>query len=343
MYPNRRGLERLASPFGIALALLVAPVASAHDADVIYVLLTEHPGGALEEVVTLTAGTLSQLAPIDADKDGALSQADLDARADAIAAGVWNQIPLEADSSCTRSGEQALLREGYVELSARFACPPGKLSQDFRILRVLTSNYRVVLGKQVDGETGRAFAQGNVQRLELRPVPAGQARIALSFGAGVLAPLIWFDVTLVWLLALLLAASVRAVGERWLVLVTVHAVVSLTLGALDLRLPEIVGAGIVVIAGAGYVLQVLARDNERWPLIALGALAVGESLRESVGGNVTFQAGRAVGLALLALVLVPIIRMIARRPALKRKATVVLGCLSLAALGFSLVQTVRTF
>ena len=174
MYPNRRGLERLA----LALVLLAAP-AWAHDSDVIYVMLSQQPtGGALDEVVTLTAGTLSQLAPIDADNDGALSQGDLDARGAAIAAGVWDQMPLEATAPCTRSADQAVLRDGYVELGAHFACPPGPLSQDFKILRVLTSNYRVVLGRQLDGETGRAFAQGNVQKLLLSPEPGGAERAA---------------------------------------------------------------------------------------------------------------------------------------------------------------------
>src|SRR5688500_4845561 len=111
MYPNRRGLE---SRWALVLALL-APAAWAHGANVIYMMLTEAPGGALEDVVTVTAGTLSQLAPIDADKDGALSQADLDARAAAIAAGVWDQMSLEAAGACVRSGEQAVLRQGYVE------------------------------------------------------------------------------------------------------------------------------------------------------------------------------------------------------------------------------------
>ena len=118
-----------------------------------------------------------------------------------------------------------------------------------------------------------------------------------------------------------------------------HAALSL----LGLHLPEIFGAAIVAAVGSAFALQALARDKDRWALIALGLLGAAASLRESVGGTPGFQAGRAVGLLLLALVVVPIFRMIARRPALKRKATVALACASLAALGFSLVQTVRTF
>jgi len=64
-----------------------------------------------------------------------------------------NRVP------CRRSGERAILKEGYVELDASFICPKGERSQDFRILRVLSSNYRVVLGTQLEGESGKTFAQ----------------------------------------------------------------------------------------------------------------------------------------------------------------------------------------
>ncbi len=340
MYPNRPGLERRWAALAL---LLLAPTAWAHDADIIYATLTEQPGGSLEEKVTLTASTLSQLAPIDADKDGALSQADLDARSSAIAAGVWEQIPLEAAAPCLRSAEHAVLREGFVELSAHFVCPPGPLSQDFRILRTLTSNYRVVLGSQLDGQTGQVFAQGNVQRLLLRAAPASADAVTSGFAAGALTPWVAFDVTLLFLLSLLLAGSVGAVAERWLVLTLSLAVVSLTLGALELRVPEIVGEAIVATVGVAFAFLVLARDRAQAPLIALGLLAIGESLRESTGGSLPFQAGRAVGLGLVAGVGAPILRMIARRPGLKREATVALACASLAAVGFSLVQTLRTF
>ncbi|MBS1151977.1 MAG: hypothetical protein H6Q89_3675, partial [Myxococcaceae bacterium] len=267
MYPNRRGLERR---WALAL-LLLAPTAWAHDADVVYVMLADAPGGQLEEHLTLTASTLSLLAPIDADRDGSLSQADLDARAGAISAGVWEQLPLAggvggAGRPCVRSAERALLREGYVELSARFDCPEGPLSQDFRILRVLTTNYRVVLGRQGDGETGRAFAQGNVQRLVVRAEPVAPAPAQPGFAAGALSPLIWFDVTLVWLLALLLAGSLTQVGQQWLVLTAGQAATALAVGELGLRLPEWIGAALVAGVGGAFAIQVLARGRARWPL-----------------------------------------------------------------------------
>jgi hypothetical protein len=175
---------RRIAPLVLALA---SAGAAAHDADVIYVSArTGDRPGEVVEIVTLTGAALGQLAPIDADRDGLVSQGDLTARAAAIAVGVWDDMPLVAGAAaCPRSQEVAVLREGFVELSARFACPAGALQQDFRILRVLPSNFRVVLGSQLDGEAGRAFAQGAVTTLPVpRPPPPGTfSRAHLEGGA----------------------------------------------------------------------------------------------------------------------------------------------------------------
>ena len=340
MYPNHRGLERR---WLLLAALLAAGSARAHDADIIYVLLTDAAGGGLEEVVTLTAGTLSQLAPVDADADGALSQADLDARTAAINAGVWDQMTLEADVPCVRSGERAILRDGFVELVARFACAPGPLSQDFRILRVLTSNYRVVLGQQLDGEGGRDFAQGNVQKLILRPRPLQDSTGAapeLRFPGGLVSPLALPGLTLVLLLSWLLSASLWAAGARLGVLLAGL----LTAGLLaPLWVPPALFTGIGAgLTGAGIALWVLARSPRALPVWSLGVLALVEGFS---GGARTlgFQGGRLLALVGLAAVGVPIARIIGRRPALKRKLIVAVACLALAAFGFSLIQTARAF
>lgn len=331
MYPNHPGLERR---WALVIALW-AGAAWAHDADVIYAQLTIDPAGGFTEAITLTAGTLSQLAPIDADGDGTLTQADLDARAAAIAAGVWDQVPL---SACTRSGEQAFLRDGYVELVARFQCSDGALWQDFRILRVLTTNYRVVLGRQVDGEAGQAFAQGNVQRLLVRPEPAVPSA---GFEAGLAAPLIWFEPTLLLFLALLLSGTVSAAANRWGVLVLGHAAVALVAGGRGI--PVWVGMAVLAAGGSAYALAVLMRGAERLPLVLLAIAAVGDGLRADVGRSPPFEGGRALAFVLLALVGVPVARMIGRRPVLKRRLVITLACVSLAALGFSLVQSVHGF
>jgi hypothetical protein len=153
----------------------MASVSSAHDADVVYARLEEGPSETLTEVVTLTGATLIQLAPVDVDANGVLTQVDLDSSLEAIRSGVWEDMPLTVERQrCVRSNEAATLEDGFVSLKAQFWCPVGHLRQDFKILRVLPTNYRVVLGSQVEGERGRRFAQGVFTSLEI-PRPSGAA------------------------------------------------------------------------------------------------------------------------------------------------------------------------
>ena len=161
----------------IPAVLLWALSARAHDADVIYVLVKRGAQpGVLVETVTVTAATLGYLAPLDADGDSVLSQGDLDAKSKALKAGFWDDAPLSAQNKpCELLEPRAYLREGFVELQGQFRCGEGELRQDFRILRVLPANYRVVLGSQLDGEgEGRKFAQGSMTSISLpRPPPPG--------------------------------------------------------------------------------------------------------------------------------------------------------------------------
>ena len=171
-------MKATARAIGLA-GCLWAGLACAHDADVIYARVSGR-SEALLEVMTLTPGALSQLAPLDADGDGALSQGDLEARRPAIEAGVWDDAPLSAGGvACERLGTTASLKEGFVALEARFRCGPGDLRQDFRLLRVLPANFRVALGSQYDGERGAsAFAQGASTSITL---PRPSARSAQSW------------------------------------------------------------------------------------------------------------------------------------------------------------------
>ncbi len=314
----------------------LAGLAWAHDADVIYVLLTEPapgPEARMEEVVTLTAGTLSQLAPVDADGDGALSQADLDARADAIVAGVWNQMPLEAGVPCARGAERAILRDGYVELVAQYTCPPGPLSQEFRILNVLTSNYRVVLGRQLEGERDRDFAQGNKQRLLISPhPPRGLEPPAATFGGGAASVVASPGVTLLWLWALLMAGSLAAAGRRTAAVVLPGAIAALA--ASQLAAPALPMAGIVV--GVIVAFGALMKGAERWAAFGLVVLSAAHGLAFAapIQSSLQFQLGRAGALVGLAVVAIPVLRIIARRPVLKRRLGVALVCAALAGFGF---------
>ena len=136
------------------LALVAAGQGRAHVADEIVVTLDPVT---LTETVTMTAETLSMLAPIDADADGELTRGDLDLRRDALKVGVWDQAKL---TPCTRGEEKAWLEPGYVALQAKFTCAEGELSQEFRWLMVLPPNYRVVFGNQVaKGDTRTLHVQ----------------------------------------------------------------------------------------------------------------------------------------------------------------------------------------
>lgn len=163
---------------------LLASVAHAHDADVVFVQWVPGPpvDQSSTEIVTLTAGTLGLLAPVDSDGDGLLSEADLAARKDAIAAGVWDQMPLSSSGPCKRYGEESFLREGYIELRASFVCPEGRLLQEFKWLSVLPPNYSVV-AKSPNGIAGPPLlAQGPLRTLAFtRP---GEARPSPGFIAG---------------------------------------------------------------------------------------------------------------------------------------------------------------
>lgn len=261
----------------LPIVLLWGLAARAHDADVVFVLLTPGPPPeGVTETITLTPATLASLAPLDADGDQVLSQGDLDARAKALRAGVWDEVPLRAGGQpCELLQAGAWLRDGFVELQGQFRCAEGELRQDFKILRVLPPNYRVVLGSQLDGEgQGRGFAQGSLTTIPVpRPPPAGRwdgARFRGAFEAGVrrglslevLAALFGLLIALgAWRKGLLASAGVLAalalgsgVGLEWwpptvlILLLTVGAAASKAPPAI---LPLLLGAAIGAREGGG--------------------------------------------------------------------------------------------
>lgn len=271
------------SRLAVAVVASFAWSAFAHDADVIYVLVRADtsPTG-LFETVTLTSATLGRLAPLDTDGDRSLTQDELDQHATALAAGVWDDMPLlEGATTCRRDGEQAWLKDGFVELEAHFHCPgEAPLRQDFRFLRVLPANYRVVLGSQRDGERDRVFAQGSLTTVELARPGQGAARWseflhALSDGAR----LAWSFVVLGAMLALGLALrSWREVARGLGALAATVLVVS------GVALPPWVAlvalsCGALVVAARGQVSGVWAA----WFGLALGVLGGGGSVGLGAG------------------------------------------------------------
>src|SRR5688500_18333590 len=131
------GMGRLSVPLAL---LLVAGLARAHGAALSYTparrTQAEAPAARLRP--TPTAGRQSLLLPAGAAGDGAVSQAELDARRPAREVGLWDALPLTAGGApCTRKEHAARLRETYVELAATFACPPGRLRQTYTVVSLL--------------------------------------------------------------------------------------------------------------------------------------------------------------------------------------------------------------
>ncbi len=273
-------------------AVLLAGRALAHDADVIFVTLDAADGGRLVERVTLTAGTLGQLAPVDANADQVLDQADLDGSAAALLAGVWDDMPLAtaAGARCRRSAERATLREGYVELEALFDCGPGELRQDFRLLRVLPANYRVALGLKVEGDQPR-YAQGSLTSLTIAQPGATPLvsfdQFAVGFNAGVPRAIV-LDV-----LACLLALGFAARTWRSGLLALGPAGAAVMVGSVVGLHPVFTTAGLVFVAVA------LARaDDLNWVWGLVVGLCVGA---RDGGGTLGFALGLGWGTTLIVL------------------------------------------
>jgi hypothetical protein len=347
----------LAAPLAL---LLVAGSAGAHDADILYAQLWRPAadGPEVHERLTLTAETLALLIPADADGDGVLTQADLDARVAAISLGIWDALPLSAGGQpCTRTGTSARLRETFVELGATHDCPPGELRQRFTVLSVLPSNYKVVLGSLVQGERGQRFADASQPTLVV-PEPGrsdGQASTGLLDWVGLGLIHIFGGVDhLAFLLALLL---VGGSFRRVLLLVTTFTLAhSLTLGATALGLilldeararwvEAAIAASIIWVAVENLVL----REHRHRALLTFlfglvhgfgfASVLQGYGLGDSaVLGLFGFNLGVELGQAAVVAVLLPLVRLVQRRPTLHLRTVRAISCLVLASGGYWLVE-----
>lgn len=348
---------RLVAPLAL---LLVAGSAGAHDADILYAQLwrPDASGPEVRERITLTAQTLALLIPADADGDGVLTQADLDARAPALAVGIWDAIPLTAGARpCARTGATARVRETFVELGASFSCPPGELRQRFSLLSLLPSNYKVVLGSSVQGEQGQRFADASQPTLvvsEPGQAERGSASGLLEWvGLGVKHIFEGVD-HLTFLLALLL---VGGSFRRVLLLVTAFTVAhSLTLGAtalgfilLDEARARWVEAAIAVsIIWVAVENLVLREHRHRAVLTFLFGLVHGFGFAsvlsgyglgdEVVTGLLGFNLGVELGQAAVVAVLLPLVRLVQRRPRVHQPTVRALSLLILAAGGYWLME-----
>ena len=325
-------MARLAVPLAL---LLGAGAARAHDADIIYTQVRRAEAGSPEVRVrlTLTGNTLGLLLPADADGDGAVSQADLDARRPALAVGIWDALPLTAGGQpCTRQEHSARYVESYVELSATFQCPPGPLRQTYTVLSLLPANYRVVLGTY--GEGGQLFADSVRPSLD---IPERGSAPSSTFAPGFIG---WVQLGmkhifegvdhLAFLIALLLVGGTL---KRVLGMVTAFTVAhSLTLGAtalgfilLDGARTRWVEAAIAVSIIYVAAENLLLREHRHRALLTflfglvhgfgfasvLNAYGLGEQVASGLFG---FNLGVELGQALIVTALLPLMRLIQRRP-----------------------------
>ncbi|QSQ26876.1 HupE/UreJ family protein [Pyxidicoccus parkwayensis] len=357
----------------LAAVLLAAGAASAHDADILYSQVRRTApnaggeprastgagpeGSEVRQVLTLTAGTLGLLLPADADGDGTVSQADLDARRAALEVGVWDALPLTAGGRpCTRTSHAALLRQTYVELSATFTCPPGPLRQTYTVLSVLPAGYRVILGSSLDGEvTGSIFADAAQPSVDIPEASAGgEGGATVSGFAGWVLEGIRHIFTGYDHLAFLVA--VLLVGGGWrrvLLLVSSFTIAhSITLGAVVLGWVSLDGdrarwveatiaASIIYVALENLVL----REHRHRALVTflfglvhgfgfasvLKNYGLGDSVAPALLG---FNIGVELGQASVVAVLLPVLRMVRRRPALYLRTVRAVSVLILAAGGY---------
>jgi hypothetical protein len=354
---------RRTARLALSLALLlVAGSAGAHDADILYAQLWRPQVAAPEvrERLTLTAETLALLIPADADGDGTLTQADLDAREPALALGIWDALPLTAGGQpCVRTHATARVRETFVELGATFSCPPGELRQRFTLLALLPSNYKVVLGSFLQGEQGQHFVDATQPTLVVSE-PGQAERESVSglpgwVGLGLTHIFEGID-HLAFLLALLL---VGGSFRRVLLLVTAFTVAhSLTLGATALGfilldesrtrwVEAAIAASIVWVAVENLVLR---EHRHRLVLTFLFGLVHGFGFAsvlsgyglgdEVVTGLLGFNLGVELGQAAVVAVLFPLVRLVQRRPRVHQRTVRALSLLILAAGGYWLFERV---
>ncbi|GHH03154.1 HupE/UreJ family protein [Comamonas sp. JC664] len=344
----------------LAWLLLATGAASAHDADILYIqahrATPESPE--VREVMTLTPEALARLLSLEGAGAALNTRDALAGQLEAIAARVWDAAPLGAGGQpCTRGSHAAAPRRAFVELSATFTCPRGPLRQRFALLARLPPEYRVILGSVREGELpGAVFA--DVSRPEVA-LPDGVQRMSLAgrfagwVGLGMRHIFEGVD-HLAFLLAVLL---VGGSFKRVLWLVTSFTVAhSLTLGAAALGWVMLDGARArwveaAIAASIIYVAleNLILREHRHRGLVTFlfglihgfgfaGVLAgygLGESVATALLG---FNVGVELGQAVVVAVLLPILRMLQRRPALHTRTVRAVSSGILAAGGFWMVE-----
>jgi hypothetical protein len=352
---------RLAAAALATLLLLGATSALAHDPALVAVQLARPEPGAsqVQERLTLAPETLALLVPaVDADGDGALGSADLEARRAALEVGVWDSAPLSAGGQpCQRLATSAEVRDSHVELEATFSCARGELRQRFALLSVLPPSYRVVLASRVGPQQAQHFAD-SLQPTVVVPEPRSMgpqpgSSLASWVGLGLLHIFTGVD-HLAFLLGLLVVGG--SLG-RLLALITAFTLAhSLTLGATALGL-VVLGEGtarlveVLIAASVAWVAveNLVLREHRHRPLLTflfglvhgfgfasvLGEYGLGDSVAVGLFG---FNLGVELGQAAVVGALLPLVRQARQYPARHLQAVRVLSVALLLSGGYWLLE-----
>ncbi|WP_235685948.1 MULTISPECIES: HupE/UreJ family protein [Corallococcus] len=341
----------------MALVLLGPGAASAHADDLLSARVAREAASPerVRETLTLTPDTLRLLLPglppARPDVDRAPS-AVLQAPRPEVEARIWSRLPLSADGApCVLQSSEVAWDDanGTAVLAAEFTCPPGRLRQTFGVLDALPPGYRLIRagGGAEGGFAGADFADREHPTLDMEGAGGAAEGFAGWVGEGVRHILGGVDHLLFLLAVLLVGGSFR----RILVLVTSFTLAhSLTLGLTALGVFTLsargtrwaeaaIAASILYVALENLLLRRHAHRAGTTFLFGLvhglgfasvlGGYGLGDAVVPALAG---FNLGVEMGQAAVVALLVPVLRILQRRPRLHSRV-VGLSSMCLAGVG----------
>jgi hypothetical protein len=141
--------NRLAWP--LVVFLVWPPDAFGHALD-LSSLEINADAGRVEETLDLSIPAVGLLVDVDSDHDGIVTQAELDAHADAVFAATFGRAPLSSGgASCALRSGGVTLAENRVLIRAKGECQAGPIQQVLVFLRALPPGHQILGRAQVDG------------------------------------------------------------------------------------------------------------------------------------------------------------------------------------------------
>ncbi|HZH16841.1 MAG TPA: HupE/UreJ family protein [Archangium sp.] len=326
-HPPHPGAFRPALSWLVLAVVLVGlgsrTAALAHGADIVFVRLERPARGTVVESVSLTASTAAGLG---IDPSGVES-------AHRTASGrLWARTTLSTpEGVCALKDSSASVRETYVELTGRFECGEGPLSQTFSFLAALPPGLRVIVESGPAGARTQTFATRELPTLSFAEPSAEAPRPSLTgwVKLGLFHIFTGWD-HLAFLFALLLVGTSP---RQVLVMITAFTVAhSLTLGLTALgfivleerhaRWVEVTIAASIIWVGVENLLR-QEQPHRAAATFAFGLLhgfgfasvlesyGLGDSAAHALFG---FNLGVELGQACVASALFPLLHLLRRRP-----------------------------